>query len=93
MRALPYRVMRNQPGRVEDCLRQDGIILITRKGEPFALMLDLAGQSLGEAFALLARLRAHLAIASMRSGGQRRGLDRMTAKEVQAEIDAARRSV
>jgi hypothetical protein len=93
VKALPYRVMRNQPGRLEDCLRKDGIVLITRKGEPFAFMLGLADESLVDTFGLITQLRAQRAVASMRGEARGRGLDCMVDRDVQAEIDAARRSV
>ena len=93
VKALPYRVMRNQPGRLEDCLRKDGIVLITRKGEPSAFMLGLTDESLVDTFGLITQLRAQRAIASMRGEARGRGLDCMVDRDVQAEIDAARRSV
>lgn len=93
MKVLPYRVMRNQPGRLEDCLHKDGIVLTTRRGEPFAFLLGLAGESLGGTFGLITQLRAQRAVASMRAEARGRGPDCMVDRDVQAEIDAARRSI
>ena len=92
MQALPFRVIRNQPGRLEDSLGKDGIVLITKGGIPFALMVGLIGESLEDALRLITQLRAQRAVASMRKEARGRGLDRLTDKQMQGEIEAARRS-
>lgn len=92
MEALSYRVIRNEPGRLEDSLGKQGIVLITKGGEPFALMVGLMDESLEDTVKLVTQLRAQQAVASMRAEARARGLDRLTDKQIREEIEAARRA-
>jgi hypothetical protein len=92
MQALPYRVIRNQPGRLHDSLGRDGIVLITKRGKPFAFMVGLVGESLEDTLGLVTQLRAQRAVASMRKEARGQGLDRLTDRQMRSEIEAARRS-
>jgi len=90
MEALSYRVIRNEPGRLQDSLNKEGIVLITKGGEPFALMVGLIEESFEDTLRLVTQLRAQQAVASMRAQARQRGLDRLTQEQIQAEIDTAR---
>ncbi|MBM3120749.1 MAG: hypothetical protein FJZ97_01025 [Chloroflexi bacterium] len=92
MEALSYRVLRNQPGRLEQSLGKQGLVLITKGGEPFALMVGLAEETLEDTVKLVAQVRAQQAVASMRAQARARGLDLLTDKQIRAEIEAARRA-
>ena len=90
MEVLSYRVIRNEPGRLQDSLSKEGIVLITKGGEPFALMVGLIGESFVDTLRLVTQLRAQQAVASMRAQAQQRGLDWLTEEQIQAEIDTVR---
>jgi hypothetical protein len=92
MEALSYRVIRNEPGRLEDSLGKEGIVLITKGGEPFALMVGLMDESLEDTVKFITQLRAQQAVASMRAEARARGLDHLTDKQIREEIEATRRA-
>jgi len=90
MATLPYRVIRNQPGKLEETLARDGIVILNKNGEPFALMLDAESRSLDSLLRIASQVRAMIAVSEMRASARERGLDRLSADEIQREIEAAR---
>ncbi len=90
MVTLPYRVIRNEPGKLEETLAREGIVVVNKNGEPFALMLDAESRSLESVLRIASQVRALIAVSEMRASARERGLDRMSADEIQREIEAAR---
>jgi len=88
--AVPYRIIRNKPGKFEEILRREGTVILNKNGEPFAIVLDAAHESLESLLRLVSQIRAQMAVAEMRSTAREGGLDRLTQEEIQAEIDAVR---
>jgi hypothetical protein len=90
METISYRVIRNEPGKFEELLAREGTLILNKNGEPFAIILDAASESLESVLRLVSQVRAQLAVAEMRSTARERGLDRLTPEGVEAEIQAAR---
>lgn len=64
--------------------------IVLRRGKPVAVLLP-AEDDAPEAAALFRRVRAQLAVRAIREDARRRGLDRMTTKQLDALIQRARR--
>ena len=90
MVTIPYRVIRNAPNKLEEALAREGIVIVSKNGEPFALMLDAESRSLESLLRIASQVRALLAVSEIRSSARERGLDRMSTDEIQREIEAAR---
>jgi len=90
METISYRVIRNEPGKFEELLAREGTLILNKNGEPFAIILDAASESLESVLRLVSQVRAQLAVAEMRSIARERGLDRLTREEIEAEIQAVR---
>ena len=88
---VPYRMLRNQPGRLSEKLAEEGQLVITKGGEPFAVMVNIEAGELGELLTLLARLRAQQTVSLMRAGARERGLNRLSTEEIDAEIREVRK--
>jgi len=90
MEIVSYRIIRNEPGKFEKLLAREGTLILNKNGEPFAIVLDAASESLETVLRLVSQVRAQLAVAEMRSIARERGLDRLTPEEIEAEIQAVR---
>ncbi|MDR1187071.1 MAG: hypothetical protein LBK95_06405 [Bifidobacteriaceae bacterium] len=66
------------------------MVVVTNRGRPQALMLDVDGSTLQETVEAVRVGRAVRAVAAMRERSAAMGLDRMTMEEIDAEIAAAR---
>lgn len=91
MEFVPYRVLRNKPTALRQQLREQGELVVTVDGKPFAVMIDLGGsENLDEIMLLVSRLRAQMAARSIRSQARRNGLDQMNVEQVDALIQKTR---
>jgi hypothetical protein len=90
MKILPYRVLRNEPGKFEETLSREGSVILDKNGEHLALVLDAAKESLESLIKLTSQIRAQLALTEIRESARERGLDKMTPEEIDAEIQAVR---
>lgn len=90
METIPYRIIRNEPGKFEELLSKEGIVVLNKSGKPFAIILDATSESLEGTLRLVSQVRAQLAVSEMRKSARERGLDRLTSEEIQAEIAAVR---
>ena len=91
MRFIPYRVLRNSPGEVRRRLAEEGDLIVTVDGRPFAVMTPLPEDDDGETLKLIIKLRAEMAMASMRREARKRGLDKLTEEEALDLVHKARK--
>ena len=91
MDTVPYRDLRNTPGKIREKLKEGRDLLVTSDGDPITVMISVKDEDLGETLELVQRLRAQQAVRRLRAEAQRRGLDRLSAEEIEAEIEAVRR--
>ena len=89
MEFVPARDLRVQPGEVWRRLREKRDLIITSRGQPIALLIDVAGD-VEATLAAVRRARAQMAVSQMRQMAQAQGLDRLTADEIDAEIQDTR---
>ncbi len=90
MRFVPYRFLRNQAGKLRRRLADEGELVITSSGEPFAIMIDVDQETLEETLYLVSQLRAQKAVSALRAEAKERGVDRLSPEEVEAEVQAVR---
>jgi hypothetical protein len=90
MKILPYRVLRNEPGKFEETLSREGSVILDKNGEHLALVLDVAKESLESLIKLTSQIRAQLALTEIRESARERGLDKMSPEDIDAEIQAVR---
>jgi len=83
MEFIPYRVLRNEPAALRKKLEEEGELVVTVDGKPFAVMIDLAGgENMDDILLLVSRLRAQMAARAIRSQARRDGLDKLSEEQI-----------
>ena len=91
MEFIPYRVLRNEPVALRKKLQDEGEVVVTVDGKPFAVMIDLAGsEDMDDILLMVSRLRAQMAARAIRSQSRRDGLDHLSEEQVDALIQKTR---
>jgi PHD/YefM family antitoxin component YafN of YafNO toxin-antitoxin module len=91
MQFVPYRSLRNEPSALRKKLEEEGDLVVTVSGKPFAVMINLAeGENVEDILLLVSRLRAQMAVRAIRSQARRSGLDKMTEKDINTLIQKTR---
>ena len=91
MKFVTVRDFRLRPGSVWSNLDNNEDVVITSKGKPIALLTGISDITFDETLKLLRRAKAELAVSRMRKASLKKGLSKLTAKEIDAEIVAARK--
>jgi prevent-host-death family protein len=91
MKFISVRELRNNPGDVWEKLHEEDLVL-TSNGKPVGILLGVAEEDLGDALESVRRARAMQAVSRMRRRAAESGLDRLAPEEVEAEVQAVRRS-
>ena len=91
MEFVPYRDLRNKPTALRQQLQEQGELVVTVDGKPFAVMIDLSGsENMDEILVLVSRLRAQMAARSIRSQARRKGLEQMNEEQIDGIIQKTR---
>ena len=91
MEFIPYRELRNNPTALRKKLEDQGELVVTVDGKPFAVMIDLAGgDNMDDILLLVARLRAQMAVRSIRSQVRRDKLENLSEEEIDALVQKTR---
>lgn len=90
MTFISIRDMRTRPGEVWQQLQEEGDLIVTSSGRPFALMISAADEDVEELLLALRRARAQMAVSRLRKQAASGGRDHMTAEEIEAEINQTR---
>ena len=90
MMFVSIRDMRTRPGEVWQQLQDEGDLIVTSSGRPFALMIAAEGEDVEALLLALRRARAQLAVSKMRRQAAEAGLARMAMDDIDAEIRQAR---
>lgn len=90
---ITLKEFQTQPAKVWKKLNQARELVITRNGKPFAVLTGTSPAKLEDELRALRRARAEVTVASMRTRATARGLSKMTTKEIDTEIRAARKTV
>lgn len=89
MKFLSTRDLRNRPGYVRDLAREDDLVL-TANGKPVAILVGVEDDEFEETARAIRQAKAQCALSRMRRESARRGLNRLSASAIQAEIRAVR---
>jgi hypothetical protein len=91
MQFVPYRTLRNEPSTLRKKLESEGDLIVTVGGKPFALMVSLNdAEDVQDILLLVSRLKAQMAVRSIRSQARKNGLDKMTLKDINTLIKKTR---
>ena len=92
MEFVSVRELRSRSAAVWRSLAREKDLVVTSNGKPIAVLSATTASTLEASLAALRQARAQLAVAAMQRGALETGADRLTLEEVNAEIDAIRRS-
>ena len=90
MQFVPYRELRNTPSALRKKLADEGELVLTVDNKPLAVMINLGDENVQDVLLMVSRLRAQMATRAIRSAARRKGLDKMTLKDVNALIKKTR---
>ena len=91
MQFVPYRTLRNEPSALRKKLESEGELIVTVDGKPFALMINLNdSEDIQDTLLMVSRLKAQMAVRSIRSQARKNGLGKMTLKDINALIKKTR---
>jgi PHD/YefM family antitoxin component YafN of YafNO toxin-antitoxin module len=90
MKFISTRDLRNEPAKFRESLRDDEVVL-TANGKPFALVMEIDESELEETIGALRQARMQRAVSRLRKQAEVAGTNTMSADEIEAEINAARK--
>jgi antitoxin (DNA-binding transcriptional repressor) of toxin-antitoxin stability system len=90
MKFISVRELRASSARVWAELAGERELVVTNNGRPVAILAAVDGSNLEESLAAFRQARAVEAVARLQRDSLERGGDRLTAKEIDAEIAAVR---
>lgn len=88
---VSVRELRNRSAAVWRKLAEEHDLVVTSNGKPIALLSATSENALEEALTTARRARALAAVARLQQTSAQAGTDRLTLREVNAEIRKARR--
>jgi len=91
MRFISVRDLRNRTAKVWDDLGREQDLVVTSNGKPVALLSSVSEETLEERLAGSRRSRALAAVEALQKSSLKSGKDRLTAQEIEAEIEAVRK--
>ncbi|CAN5802078.1 hypothetical protein BH20VER1_BH20VER1_22410 [soil metagenome] len=92
MRIIPSRDLVASPAKVWKLLQTEGSVVITKDGKPRGILLPTSDVTLIEDLQDQIRARARRAVSEVRRQAARRGTDKLSSEEIDAEISAARKN-
>lgn len=90
MKFVSVRELRNRTSQLWRDLERERDLIVTSHGKPVAILSATDERSLERALADIRRSRARAALAEIHRDAARRGLDRLSMEEIDAEIKATR---
>lgn len=91
MRFITVRDLRNKPAQIRHSLLEEKEIVLTSNGKPFAVVTSTSEDKIEETLAMMRRIRAERAAASMQGHSLKIGSNRLSLDEINTEIAAVRR--
>jgi antitoxin (DNA-binding transcriptional repressor) of toxin-antitoxin stability system len=88
---VTVREFRTRPASVWQRLEAEGELVITRNGKPFAVLAFTESNRVEESLRAIRRARFEETLRAQHQRARAGGLDRMSLREINAEIAAARR--
>jgi antitoxin (DNA-binding transcriptional repressor) of toxin-antitoxin stability system len=90
MRFVSVRDLRGKSAEVWKSLAEERELVLTSNGKPFAIITATDEASFERSLQAIRRARAAAAVRGMQDESRRRGSDRMSIAEIDAQIEAAR---
>jgi hypothetical protein len=91
MEFIPYRMLRNEPSALRKKLSDQGELIVTVEGKPFAAMIDLSNiNDIEDVLILLSRLKAQMALRAVRSQARIEGKEKLTDAEIDSLVNKSR---
>ncbi len=90
MEFISVRDMRTRASEIWQQLRDDGDLIVTSNGRPFALMVSIEGEDVEQMLSALRRTRAQMAVSRLRKEAAASSVNRLTTEEIESEIRQAR---
>ncbi len=91
MRFVSVRDLRSKSAELWRDLPSEGQMVVTNNGRPVAVLAAVDAGSIEQTLASFRRNRALVAVQTQQLGSVASGRDRITAEEIDAEIQAVRR--
>jgi hypothetical protein len=91
MKMIPSRELSARPGAVWADLEAEGVVVITRDGQPMGIITPTSASTLLEDMQNIAFAKARRAAQELRSAAVANGTANMSAGEIEAEILLARK--
>ncbi|MDE0228085.1 MAG: type II toxin-antitoxin system prevent-host-death family antitoxin [Spirochaetaceae bacterium] len=92
MKFVSVRELRNRTAQLWRDLARERDLIVTSHGKPVAILSATDERSLERALGDIRRSRARAALAEIHREAARRGLDRLSMEQIDAEIEAVRAS-
>lgn len=91
MRFVSVRELRGKSAAIWKALAAEKDLVVTSNGKPIALLSATSEEMLEESLVAVRRARALAAVTAMQQASVKAGTDRLSPKEVEAEIAAVRK--
>ena len=91
MQFVTVRDLRSKSAAIWRKLRKEKEVVITSNGKPIAVLAPVSQGNLEESLKLARKVRAMTAAEALPENSIKKGLDKMTLEEINAEIAAARK--
>jgi antitoxin (DNA-binding transcriptional repressor) of toxin-antitoxin stability system len=92
MKFITVRDLRGRSGQVWNKLAREREVILTSNGKPIAILSAVTEDTLEESLAAVRRARAVAAVETLQRKSVKTGTDRLSSKEISAEIRAARKA-
>jgi antitoxin (DNA-binding transcriptional repressor) of toxin-antitoxin stability system len=92
MKTVTIRDFRTRPKQVRDALKREREAVLTANGRPVAVMIPVDAGSIDQTLETLRRARALEALRVIRQESRRRGLARMSTRDIDAIITKTRQA-
>jgi len=91
MKFLSVRDLRGKSAQVWKELPREKEMIVTSNGRPIAILSAVDESTLEESLAAWRRVRATQAVMSIQNESMRKGMDKISMEEIDAEIDRTRK--
>ncbi len=91
MQFITIRDFRNRSAEIQKQLLKEKELVLTSNGKPIAVLTSTSAERIEETLTMIRRLRAMEAVDLMQRRSVEAGTDRMSLREINKEIIAARR--
>lgn len=91
MQFVPVKELRSNIRQIRQRLGKEKEIVLTSNGKPFALLTSISGNTLEETLTMLRQFRTYMSIAHLQEQSAKKGKDKISLKEINAEIATVRR--